>query len=109
MQIKFGGHITVLGESNAEGVKTPDYIWNDKFWELKTPQKPLSDSLIRKSLKQIKDNSGGIVFDLRNIEESLDSILEKLDYRVGRSKVSDVDVILIMKSGKLNVFRYKKK
>lgn len=31
----FGGHMVVLKESNALYQKTPDFLWNGKFWECK--------------------------------------------------------------------------
>ena len=31
---KFGGEMKVLQENNQ--TKMPDYLWNDKFWDLKT-------------------------------------------------------------------------
>ena len=31
----YGGDIHLLGESTDQGVKSPDYLWNNRFWDLK--------------------------------------------------------------------------
>lgn len=84
---KFGGDIRLLTESTAEGVKTPDYLWRSKFWELKTiKSEKASNAAIRKGMMQIQPNPGGIV----------------LDY------TSDVDIIVVSHGEILKVVRYKK-
>ena len=57
---KFGGVMKVLQENNQ--TKMPDYLWNDKFWDLKTcSTEKACDSAIRHGLKQIANNPGGII------------------------------------------------
>ena len=56
----FGGDIRLLSESKKQGVKTPDYDWKGKFWDLKEiSTNAAADSAIRKGLKQISSNPGG--------------------------------------------------
>lgn len=102
----FGGDILLYKEKNNQ--LNPDYLWRGKLWDLKTPEKGVSDSGIRHGLKQIKDNPGGLIIDFRKIEFNIKQVFSKLDDRVNRSSVKKVDVMLIDKNKKIKVYRYKK-
>lgn len=107
---KFGGTIELLIESNLNEIKTPDFIWKNKFWELKTMSSNQSaDSAIRKAIKQINDMPGGIFLDNRkNSEFDLGVVTEKVGRRIARSNIDDVDVMIIESKEKIKVLRYKK-
>ena len=65
-----GGNIKLLNEATEVNVKTPDYKWNEKLWDLKTTTTAKSaNSAVRHGLKQIKDNQGGIILDYTDNEE----------------------------------------
>lgn len=62
----FGGNIRLLNEINLDKVSTPDFLWYDREWDLKTTSTEKSaDAAIRHGLKQIRRNPGGIFLDYR--------------------------------------------
>lgn len=55
----FGGDIVLLKEANIRKIKTPDYLWNNRLWELKDISSVNSaDQQLRYALKQIQTNPG---------------------------------------------------
>ncbi len=105
---KFGGDINLLDESLQTGVKMPDYLWNGKYWELKTiTTEKAADSALRKALKQIENNPGGIVLDFKKEEKDFNFLLEIIDSRMQRSKVHGD--IMIISDNKIKIYRYKKR
>lgn len=105
---KFGGDLTLLNESEIDGVMTPDYLWNGKLWELKsTTTEKAANSAIRKGIKQIKENPGGIILNY-NTEIDLQKTMEVIDKRMKGSKPEDVslDIMIVQKNKLLGVFRY---
>lgn len=104
----FGGNIKLLNESNIAGQMMPDYLWNGKLWDLKTVTTEKSaDSAIRKGLKQIISNQGGVILDYRGKEINQDILIKTIDTRMKRGHYSTVDII-IMLNDKIKIFRYKK-
>lgn len=104
----FGGDIKLLNESNIAGQMMPDYLWNGKLWDLKTVTTEKSaDSAIRKGLKQIISNQGGVILDYRGKEINQDILIKTIDTRMKRGHYSTVDII-IMLNDKIKIFRYKK-
>lgn len=103
-----GGDIRLLNESSVDGIKMPDYIWNGKYWELKsTSTEKAANSAIRKGIKQIEDNPGGIILNY-NSEINLQEAIEVIEKRMKGSKQEDIPVdIMIIQNGKLRiVLRY---
>lgn len=86
----------------------PDYLCRGKLWDLKTPEKVISDSVIRHGLKQIEDNPGGLIFDFKKIDFNINEVMNKLNARILRSSNSNIDIILIDAKKNIKVFRYKK-
>ena len=106
---KYGGNIKLLTEANRNGVKTPDYEWNGKLWELKSPSNEKAiDSQLRKGLQQIAENPGGIVINYGNVKVDDALVLNNVRYRVGRSSPFDLDVLIIREGMDDLVIRYKK-
>lgn len=105
----FGGEITILNEVNVQGVKTADFLWNGKLWDLKTvTTEKAADSAVRKGLKQIKSNPGGIILDYRSQNPSMETLLEVVDGRMRRGIEKDTDIMMIFNETKVKVYRYKK-
>lgn len=103
---KFGGEMKVLQENNQ--TKMPDYLWNDKFWDLKTcSSEKACNSAIRHGLKQIANNPGGIILDYRSFDADLNKIRDNMDSRMKYSNFS-VDIMVIQTGERFKVFRYKK-
>lgn len=106
---EFGGDIKLLTESSVEGEKMPDYIWNDKLWELKsTSTEKAVDSAIRKGLKQIAKNPGGIVLDFSENEINLKDAQKFISDRMGRRDDVPADIMIIQKGKIIKIVRYKK-
>ncbi|WP_311492941.1 hypothetical protein [uncultured Megasphaera sp.] len=60
---RFGGNIKLLTAVNEQNKKTPDYLWDGKYWDLKSiSSEKAADSAIRHGLKQIADNPGGELY-----------------------------------------------
>lgn len=104
-----GGDITLLAEKKDCSTKMPDYLWKDRYWELKnTTTEKAADSAIRSALKQIKDKPGGIILDYGANGFDPERLRDVINRRIMRSSGFDVD-ILIMSADKLfKVYRYKK-
>ena len=66
------------------------------------------DNAVRKGLRQIKDNPGGIILDFGKKEIKLNEVKKCLEDRLRRGFPSSVDFILIARDTIVAVFRYKK-
>lgn len=107
---KFGGNITLMAEENIYKVRTPEYTWRGKYWELKTPESIKGiDGLVHTGLKQIAQNSGGIIIDVRKIDASFNDVLEKATQRIRRSARDSLDLMIVNKGDSVHVYRYKKR
>lgn len=105
---QLGGEIVLLQESDVPGIKRPDIMWMGKEWEIKSiSSAKAADSALRKAIKQIKENPGGVIFDVADGVD-VQQLIEVIDARATRSKTFEADIIAI-KNGKL-IFarRYKK-
>lgn len=103
-----GGDIKLLNESSVDGIKMPDYIWRGKYWELKTTStEKAANSAIRKGIKQIEENPGGIIL---NYESDIDmqETLQVIEKRMKGSKQGDipVEIMIIQKEKLVAVLRY---
>lgn len=108
LHANLGGDIRLLNESSVDGVKMPDYIWNDKYWELKTTTTEKAvNSAVRKGIKQIEHNPGGIIL---NYEQDVDlqMALQIMERRMNSSKKNaiPVDIMIIQKGILRIVVRY---
>lgn len=104
----FGGDITLVAEK-PEGymLKRPDYIWNNKHWELKSAGSAKSiDSLLRKAFQQIHDNPGGVIIDMGNCKDSIGRIESAVEERVRKSCRFKIDVIIIRNASVEKIVRY---
>ena len=104
----FGGSIHVFDERGYSAA-SPDYQWNGRLWELKnTSTATATDNAVKKALKQIQDNPGGIILDYGENEIS-DTILSVIKRRIERGKLDSVDIMLIQKNRDLiKILRHKK-
>ena len=104
----FGGKIILKNETNEQGIKTPDYLWNRKFWEQKSVSSAKAvDSALRSALKQIKDNPGGVVF-VCDKSIRYDEMIIKADERALRGKIPHFTIIAIKDGDIWFVREYKK-
>ena len=105
----FGGDIEVLTEKNKDGVKTADFRWKGKLWELKNPTtEKATDQAVRKAAKQIAGNPGGIILDYGAADVSEENVLRIITGRMRTSKSRTVDVIVKI-GDQYRVIRYSRK
>ena len=73
----------------------PDYIWNNKLWDLKTiSNEKAANSALRKGVNQIFDNPGGVMLDCRkfSVEEILERDKTSLDiFWIKDKSLADLD------------------
>lgn len=103
----YGGDICVLAESKEDGVKSADYRWNGKLWDLKTiSTDKATDSAIRHGFKQIIESPGGIILNCGERDPDLEVIRRLIESRAKRSPLEQVDVMVLSKGRTIEVFRY---
>ena len=105
---QFGGKFVLLKESQTPGVKMPDMLWKGKQWEIKSiSTEKAADSALRKAIKQIHGNQGGVIFD---VADGIDKqkLIDVLDARATRSKSFNADIIALHNGSVLFARRYKK-
>ncbi len=103
-----GGDIKLLNESIVDGIMMPDYMWQNKYWELKsTTTEKSANSAIRKGIKQIERKPGGIILNYET-EIDLQEAVNVIEKRMKGSKQGDIPVdIMIIRKGKMEmVLRY---
>lgn len=104
----FGGNIKLLNEANSFEVKTPDYLWNGSLWELKGVRSINgADKALQQAIKQIHDNPGGTIIELLNENElSIPDLDKQLLGRFLRSKINDLDVMILHNKSLLKIIKY---
>lgn len=103
----FGGNVRLLKESVQRGVKMPDYVWNNRNWELKTVHSINSaDKSLQHAIKQIQDNPGGVILNLLEIVH-MPTLERQLFGRFIRSSINSFDVIILSKNQLVKILRYK--
>lgn len=103
-----GGDIVLLPESNVNHVKTADYIWNGKYWDLKSTSTAKSaNSAIRHGLQQIRENPGGVILNYNNNEIVLEEVVDVIEKRMKWSNLGQVDVMILENNKIKKILRYK--
>lgn len=106
---QFGGKIILLKEADSQGVKTPDYLWHGKQWELKSiSTEKAADSAVRSAIKQIQENPGGVILQCADGTDT-SKIIEVVDARAMRNLEFDFDVVALSPDGALLFARRYKK
>lgn len=107
---EFGGDIHLLSESKEDGVKMPDYIWNNKLWDLKTiSNEKAANSAFRKGVNQIFDNPGGVMLDCRKFSVEEKTLLNVIEKRMKWHRDIDVDIMIVKSDSDVQIIRYKQK
>ena len=102
----FGGDITVLAETKT--CKMADYLWNGKLWDLKKPSTEKAvNGLLKKGLKQIENNPGGVFLDYGKNNVSLNAVLESIAKRMKWHPGKKLDIVIVMDGKVVKVLRYK--
>lgn len=105
-----GGDLTLLGESDIDGIKRPDYEWRGRLWDLKTTTSEKSaNSAIKSGLKQIRMKPGGVFLNFENGGVAMDELWKVVDKRMQWNHIPDpVDIAVISKGELKGVRRYAK-
>lgn len=104
-----GGDIVLLKESDKDSQKMPDFLWKNKLWELKnTTTIKSADDAIRRGLKQIIENPGGIILDYGCNEIEIQELERLIESRIRRKRTVQADIMIILQKKLEKVLRYKK-
>ena len=89
--------------------KNPDYLWNGKFWDLKTiTSEKAANTAIKRCQSQIKNNPGGVMLDFRDYNFSDELLTEVINKRMQWYKDDAGDVMIVSKGKIYKILRYKK-
>ena len=106
----FGGNLILLKERQKQGVKTADYLWNDRLWERKgisSNKYDTVDKRIRKALGQILDRRGGMILDFSASGLKMEKILS-YTIKSLKERVQGQTDIIIKQGSTYRVLRAKK-
>lgn len=104
-----GGDIVLLQETGGLFEKTPDFLWRNKGWELKsTTTEKSADSALRSALKQIQDNPGGVILNYNDNDVEIDAVLDTVKRRLIRQEQCNADILIIHRNELKAALRYKK-
>ena len=103
-----GGDIVLLNEINETLQKTPDYIWRERLWDLKTiSSEKAANSAVRHGIKQIEKNPGGIILDFGEQGFSQEKLWEIVSKRMGwYNPQGEYDILVIAKNILVAAKRY---
>lgn len=108
LQRTFGGNVKLLKESDIKGQTSPDFLWNNKFWELKgTTTINGADKLLQHAIKQIQDNPGGVILNILD-DMDIPALERQLASRIHRSKATGLDLMMLERGQIIKILRYKK-
>lgn len=111
IQKKFGGDITLLNESSHSGVKSADFEWRGRLWELKSPESIKgTDYHLRKAKKQIEGNPGGVIMNYQVEQLDMDEVKAALMGRFSRRdfELDLFDVMVFQKGEFKDIIRLEK-
>lgn len=105
---KYGGDIHLIEEKGKErNVKSPDYLWNGRFWDLKTVTTEKSaNSALKKGHKQIIENPGGIMLNYGNNNISVGELLKVIEKRMQWYDNEAFDIMIVNKGEVIKILRY---
>ncbi len=107
---KLGGEFQLLTEVNQQHIKTPDYMWNGRYWELKNISSiNAANNAIRKGLKQISENPGGLILWINSSDIDMQELLIEIVNRLYRSAAFTTTIIIGHHNEIAKVLRYTKK
>lgn len=108
-----GGEIYMLPRINKpEGIKTPDYLWNNEYWDLKEIKQNAKSKIraIDNILKTTKLQSNNFILDVTKCKLDIDNILEQVKKIYSTKNRGWIDKILILDNNKLvKVYKRKKR
>lgn len=104
----FGGEIFMLPRINKpDGIKTPDYLWNDEYWDLKAIKgkgKHTLDSAIKKE----KSQANNFILNISNNLISKDNAINQLNLIFNAKERTWVNKIILKHNNNVIVYKRKK-
>ena len=99
----------LLQETGGLCEKPPDFLWRGKRWELKsTTTEKSAASALRSALKQIQENSGGVVLNYNDNDIEFNAVLDIVKRRLLRQEQCNADILIIHRDELKAALRYKK-
>lgn len=103
----YGGDIRLRKEPGD--VKSADYLWNGKLWDLKTVStEQAANSAIKDGHKQTKRNPGGVVLNYQRSNLSLTELESVIAERIKWYDDINLDVMIVNNWKVVKITRYKK-
>ena len=110
LQESIGGDMVLLTERNYEGLKTPDYMWDGTLWDLKVISSVNAvHNALRKGLRQITSNPGGIILWMAGCHMKLDDVVVAVMDRLYQSTAFELELIFWRNDVIMHVLKYTKK
>lgn len=109
LEREVGGELYMVPRVNKpEGVKTPDYLFHGKAYDLKTPEVSKTKNAVFKRVKKASGQAHGIILDVSKSGLS-DEVIDKQIDRIFWSKDTQfVDELVLVTNGKIKkVFKRK--
>jgi len=105
-----GGSITILPRVNEpEGIKTPDYLYNNERWDLKIISGD-SKTVLYSSVRKHEKQAHNFIFDITKTSLSLVEIEEQIKYIYRRLDLIWLDTVIIIKDKEIiAVYKSKQK
>ena len=103
----FGGDIYYIPEVKGKykGIKTPDYIWNNERFDLKSINGTSKDAL-RNALSPKRDQAENFIIDISKTTLSNEEIERQIEVVYNSYNTDFVDKLLILKDKKIiNVYK----
>ncbi len=103
----FGGELYMIPRiNNPSGIQTPDYIFRNNKWDLKTiignGKQVLYHSVYKK-----KEQSDNFIFDVSSSKLSMDEVVQQIDKLYKRKDVPFINEIIVKKDNDFIVFKRK--
>ena len=103
----FGGEIYMCPRVNIpEGIRTPDFIWNNEYWDLKILNGNLKNT-IDNIIKKSKGQSTNFIIDLSNTKADITKINRLINKLFENNKRNWLETIIVRNKQKFYIFKRK--
>ena len=107
-----GGNLEIL--KRDEKIRTPDYLWRGKYWDLKTVKdENAARSALGSGMGQIflRGNAGGVIMNFGNYSPDMDELWKSIQKKLSYYGIipEDFDVMIVSNHTLVKIFRISKK